>query len=74
MTPAITATTDPRDWPVALYAVDLAVLLRVGVKHVYRMHAKGQLPPPAMTSRGDVLGAMRWDRDKVRRFIYGGAK
>ena len=74
MTPAITPTTDPRDWPVALYAVDLAVLLRVGVKHVYRMRTKGQLPPPVMDKRCDVRGSMKWGKETVRRFIYGGAK
>jgi excisionase family DNA binding protein len=49
-----------------LTAKQLAELLNVSERHIYRMNASGKLPRPKRIGR-----CVRWDPDEVRRMLGG---
>jgi len=46
---------------------EIASMFHVSERHLYRMKAKGEFPPPIPIGR-----CHRWDPDEVRRFFEKG--
>ncbi len=55
------------DMPVMLNVNDLAALLRVSVRTVWRLRSAGRLPKPV-----EIGGSIRWNEDTVRDWIAAG--
>ena len=55
------------DHPLLLTAKQLAALLSLSVRSVWRLDEKGELPARLL-----IGGAVRWDDEEVRRWIRAG--
>lgn len=57
------------DMPVMLTVNDLATLLRVSVRTVWRLRSAGTLPKPV-----EIGGSVRWDPEIIRTWMAGGCQ
>lgn len=53
--------------PVAVSAQDLAKMLRVSIRQVWRLSATGNLPRPIRLG-----GSVRWNRAEIQRWFEAG--
>lgn len=51
----------------AISARDLAVMLGVSLRQVWRLNASGKLPRPLR-----IGGSVRWNHDEIKRWFVGG--
>lgn len=58
---------EPRETPSLLTAQQLAKLLQVSTRTIWRLRSAGQLPQPI-----ELGGSIRWNRDAVHRWINAG--